>query len=126
MEKWLGRFSSEAYALMRLMLGAAFACHGAQKLLGAFGGTQAATLQMQVAGVIELAGGVLIAIGLFAGYAAFLASGQMAVAYFKAHAPNGFWPIENHGELAIVYCFVFLYIATRGSGAYSVDRLMKR
>jgi putative oxidoreductase len=126
MERWLSRYSAEAYALVRVVLGGAFACHGAQKLLGAFGGQRPTDLEGQVAGVIELVGGLLIAIGLQAGYAAFLASGMMAVAYFKVHAPNGFWPILNHGELAVVYCFVFLYVATRGSGAYSVDRLLKR
>jgi putative oxidoreductase len=126
MERWLGRFSSEAYALMRFIAGAAFACHGAEKMLGAFGATRANTLEGQIAGGIELVGGLLIAFGLGAGYAAFLASGLMAVAYFKVHAPQGFWPIQNHGELAVVFCFVFLYIATRGSGSYSVERLLKR
>lgn len=126
MERWLGRYSNAIYAAMRLVVGAAFACHGAQKLLGAFGASRASTLEGQIAGVIELVGGVLIAVGLAAGSAAFLASGLMAVAYFKAHAPHGFWPILNKGELAVVYCFVFLYIAARGSGSFSLDRLVKR
>jgi len=73
------------------------------------------------AGIIEFACGILVAFGLWTGYAAFLASGQMAAAYFLAHASKGFWPIQNKGELAALYCFVFPYIASRGSGAYSVD-----
>ncbi|MGH9321237.1 MAG: DoxX family protein, partial [Vicinamibacteria bacterium] len=76
-------------------------------------------------GVIELAGGLLIAVGLFAGLAAFIASGEMAFAYFIAHAPQGLFPIQNGGELALVYCFLFLYIAARGSGIASVDAMMR-
>jgi len=75
---------------------------------------------MTVAGVIELVAGVLIAIGLFASWAAFIASGEMAVAYFKVHAPNGFWPIVNQGELAVLYCFLWLFIAAHGPGIWSV------
>jgi putative oxidoreductase len=81
---------------------------------------------MMVAGVIEFGGGLLVAAGLFASFAAFLASGLMAAAYFMAHAPQGFWPVLNKGELAALYCFVFLYIAARGSGPYSLDRLLFR
>ena len=78
---------------------------------------------MVTAGVIEFVGGGLVALGLFAGTAAFITSGMMAVAYFMAHAPGGFWPIVNRGELAVLYCFVFLYIASRGSGRLSVEGL---
>jgi putative oxidoreductase len=74
------------------------------------------------AGVIELVGGLLIAIGLFASWAAFLASGEMAAAYFMVHAKDSFWPVVNKGELAVLYCFVFLLIASRGGGGYSVGR----
>ena len=126
MERWLSRYSGTIYAVMRLILGTAFACHGAQKLLGAFGAQPTDKPLMKLAGVIELVGGVLIAVGFQAGTAAFLASGLMAVAYFMAHAPGGFWPIVNHGELAVVYCFVFLYVAARGSGALSVDAALKK
>jgi putative oxidoreductase len=126
MERWLGRYSGFLYALMRLMAGFLFACHGAQKLFGALGAEGRASGPLMVtAGVIEFFGGVLVAIGLQAGYAAFVCSGQMASAYFMAHAPNGFWPILNHGELAVLYCFVFLYIASRGSGQLSVDALIR-
>jgi putative oxidoreductase len=122
MQPILGRFSGPAYALLRIVAGAMFACHGAQKLFGAFGATPMTDKPlMVVAGVIELFGGALIALGLAASYAAFVASGQMAVAYFMAHAPNGFWPIVNQGELAVLYCFVFLYISARGSGQWSLD-----
>jgi putative oxidoreductase len=75
---------------------------------------------------IEFLGGAFIALGLWTGYAAFIASGQMATAYFMMHAPGGFWPIENKGELAVLYCFVFLYIASRGSGSLSIDALIHR
>jgi putative oxidoreductase len=125
MERWLARYSGVAYALMRVVTGSLLACHGAQKLFGAFGGQRVSLGSlMGLAGVIELFGGVLVAVGLFAGSAAFLCSGFMAFAYFMAHASKGFWPILNHGELAVAYCFVFLYIATRGSGPGSIDALM--
>jgi putative oxidoreductase len=127
MERWLGRFTDLFYAALRIVAGALFACHGAQKILGAFGGpSMTGNPQMLVAGLIELVGGILIAVGLLAGWAAFLASGEMAVAYFKVHAPGGFWPIQNHGELAVLYCFLFLFIAARGSGSISLDALLGR
>jgi putative oxidoreductase len=126
MERWLGRYAEAIYAVMRIVVGVLFACHGAQKLFGAFGGqSMLGNPMMTFAGVIELAGGLLVALGLFAGWAAFLASGQMAVGYFMAHAPNGFWPIVNKGELAVVYCFVFLYIAAKGAGRFSLDAMRK-
>jgi putative oxidoreductase len=127
MDRWLGRHAERLYALLRIVAGLLFACHGAQKLFGALGG-QAMTSNpmMLVAGIIEFGGGLLIALGLFASWAAFLASGQMAVAYFMVHAKGGFWPIINKGELAVVYCFLFLYIAARGSGPYSVDAAMRK
>ena len=125
MERWLGRFSNLFYALLRIVAGALFACHGAQKLFGVLGGQKQEGL-LQVAGVIEFVGGILIAVGLFAGFAAFIACGEMAVAYFKQHAPGGFWPIINRGELAVLFCFVFLCIASRGSGILSIDSLIGR
>jgi putative oxidoreductase len=127
MERWLGKYSEVFYALMRLVAGLLFASHGAQKLFGVYGGQSLPADPLVVtAGVIELIGGGLVALGLWAGYAAFVASGQMAVAYFMAHASGGFWPIVNKGELAVLYCFVFLYIASRGSGRLSVDALAKK
>ena len=122
MPAFLHRHADVAYALLRFVAGAMFACHGAQKLMGAFGGQKVALQSMMgFAGVVELVGGLLVALGLFAGWAAFLCSGQMAVAYFMVHARQGLWPIENKGELAVLYCFVFLYIACRGSGKFSLD-----
>ena len=79
-----------------------------------------------IAGIIELVCGFLIAFGLFTRIAAFFASGEMAVAYFMVHAKGGFWPIDNKGELAVVYCFLFLYIAARGAGPYSADAAMRK
>ena len=78
------------------------------------------------AGVLEIVGGILIALGLFTRPVAFILAGEMAVAYFMAHAKNGFWPINNGGELAVVYCFVFLFFAAHGAGIWSVDSAMRR
>jgi putative oxidoreductase len=121
------RYTEITYALMRVMMGLLFSAHGAQKLLGAFGGkVDTSNTLIMVAGVIELVGGLLIAVGLFTRVAAFLASGEMAVAYFMVHAPGGFWPIVNKGEPAVVYCFIFLFIAATGGGRYSLDAALRR
>lgn len=119
------RYSEIAYALMRFMMGALFVCHGAQKLFGAFGQAAADKPLMIAGGVIEFFGGLLIALGLLTRPAAFLASGMMAVAYFMAHAPGSLYPIKNHGELAVVLCFVFLYLAVAGGGRLSVDAVWR-
>ncbi len=127
MERFLGRWTPQLFALLRIMAGVMFALHGTQKLFGWPGDRPAATATLSiVGGVIEVATGALIAIGLWAGSAAFLASGTMAVAYFLRHAEDGFFPIVNRGELAVVYCFLFLFIAGHGSGAWSLDRLLKK
>ena len=127
MERWLGRFSPYIYALLRIVAGFLFFQHGLPKLFGGFGRDQPVELmsQMGLAGLIEVIGGALIAVGLFTSPVAFIASGEMAVAYFQAHLPRGFWPIMNGGELAALYCFVFLYFAAVGSGRWSVDALRK-
>lgn len=126
MQKVLGPYSPYLYALLRIVAGLAFAQHGAQKLFGSLGGTAVELAsQRGVAGVIEFVGGLLIAIGLFTSPVAFLASGEMAVAYFQAHAPRGFWPIQNGGELAVLYCFIFLYFSAVGSGKLSIDSIRK-
>jgi putative oxidoreductase len=125
--KSLARFEGTFYALLRVVAGAMFACHGMQKILGWFGGSHAAVgSQTWVGGIIELVGGLLIAIGLFTRPAAFIASGTMAVAYFQFHwklnLDHWKWlPIVNKGELAALYCFLFLYIAARGAGRFSAD-----
>jgi len=126
MQNVFGRYSPYFYVLLRVIAGLAFAQHGAQKLFGVLGGTAVELMsQMGLAGVIEFVGGILIAMGLFTSPIALLASGQMAVAYFLAHAPRGFWPIQNGGELAVLYCFIFLYFAAAGSGKLSVDSIRK-
>lgn len=123
MQKFLGKYSDLLYGVMRIVAGLLFASHGAQKLFGMLGGQQQELASlMGLAGVIEFFGGLLIALGIFTSWAAFIASGQMAVAYFMAHAPQGFWPIQNQGELAALYCFAFLYIASRGGGKLALGK----
>ena len=127
MQKNLGQYGDRVYPATRFVIGCLFACHGAQKLFGVLGGPREVhDPQGLLAGVIEFFGGSLIALGLFAGIAALIASGEMAVAYFQAHAPRGFWPIRNGGERAVFYCFFFLYVATQGSGRFSLERLFRR
>jgi putative oxidoreductase len=120
------RYAPQTYALMRIVFGFIFFVYGLQKF-GLLGG-QAVPYTGMIGGakIIETVCGLLIMIGLFTKPAAFLASGEMAVAYFKVHAPNGFWPLLNEGELAVLYCFVFLYMATRGSGRYAIDTAFRR
>ena len=121
-----------ARSVLRIVVGFLFSLHGFQKLLGAFGGmggrgAKAEFLSlMWTAGCLETVGGLLILIGLFTRPAAFVLSGQMAVAYFMSHAPRGNWPILNGGELAALYCVVFLWLAAAGSGPLSVDRILGR
>lgn len=122
---FLSRFIEPTFFLLRLFAGLLFACHGAQKLFGALGGNQAASPLMWVAGFVEFFGGLLIAVGLLTQVAAFLAAGQMAVAYAMAHMPQGFWPIQNGGELALLYLFIFLFVLARGGGRFSLDSMMK-
>jgi len=126
MFKKLESFAPEVLGLTRILLGVMLACHGAQKLLGAFGGLPpgAPAFIVWVAGSIELIGGALMAVGLATRGVAFLVSGLMAFAYFMGHASKGFWPILNGGELAIVYCWLSLYFAARGPGAWAVDNLL--
>jgi putative oxidoreductase len=127
------KFSNSTYkawtprilGILRIIIGFLYLQHGTAKLFGIphiamFDGLQLASL-LGLAGILELVGGVLILIGLYTRQAAFILSGEMAFAYFMAHAPHGFLPILNQGELAVVYCFVFLYFAVAGAGAYSID-----
>ena len=117
-------------SILRIVAGLMFMLHGAQKLLGFPDPGAKLTAQapalIKAAGWIELVGGALITVGLFTSIVAILASGQMAVAYFKQHAPGGFWPTLNGGELAVLYCFIFLYLAFAGPGPWSIDALMAR
>ena len=114
---------------MRIVVGLLFAQHGAQKLFGWLGGvgddggTAAFLSLMFFAGLIEFFGGLLVAVGYQTSWAAFIASGQMAVAYFMVHASRGLFPIQNRGESAVLYSFVFLYIASHGAGTMSIDAI---
>jgi len=132
MDRVLGSYAGHVYALLRIVAGFLFACHGAQKLFGALGGVDGAggappiASLYGLAGIIEFFGGLLIGLGLFTGWAAFIASGEMAFAYFMAHAPTSVWPVRNGGEPAVLFCFLFLYVAARGSGAFSLDRAFGR
>lgn len=127
MDKLLGPYRPYIYALLRMAAGLLFFLHGLPKLFGGFGRPAPVELmsQMGLAGIIEVIGGAMIGLGLFTSPVAFLASGQMAVAYFQAHAPRGLWPIMNGGELAALFCFVFLYFAAAGSGKWSIDSIRK-
>lgn len=128
MERFLGKYSEYFYALLRIVAGLLFAMHGSQRLFGWPGNKPTVPIasQLGVAGVIEFVCGLMIALGLLASFAAFIACGEMAVAYFTMHAPQGSLPILNGGELAVLYCFIFLYIAARGSGPLSVDANIRR
>ena len=127
MKPILGAFESPIYSLMRFVVGVLFACHGAQKLFGVLGGHSMIHNPLMLAGgIIEFGGGLLIAIGLLTSVAAIIAAGEMAVAYFMAHFPHGWFPILNHGELPVVLCFTFLFFAAHGGGRFSLDRLLGR
>jgi len=123
MEKYLGNYAPQFYAILRIVAGFMFMMHGTQKLFGwpGDGSTVEIASMMGIAGIIELVGGIMIMIGLFGSIAAFICSGQMAVAFFMMHAPQHWNPLVNEGEKAVLYCFLFLYIAARGSGIWSVD-----
>lgn len=125
--RFLRPHQDRLFSIARLVIGLLFAEHGAQKLFGLLGGNQQPLMSLVgVAGMIEFFGGLLIAFGLFTAVVAFIASGEMAVAYFRSHAPNGFWPIQNRGEMAVFYCFFFLYLASREPGVWSLDAWRKR
>ena len=120
------------YDALRIVAAFLFIPHGGQKLLGWFGGmgpggaTVPLMSQFGLAGVIELGLGILLLLGLFTRPAAFIASGEMAVAYFQGHFPNGFLPIVNHGEPAVLFCFIWLFFAAHGAGRFSLDYVIRR
>ena len=120
MVSFMKAYENQTYALMRIVAGFLFLFHGSQKLLAFPSESMAGGYVKYVAGGIELVGGTLIMIGLFTSPAAFLASGLMAAAYWMAHGTNDLLPILNRGELAVLYCFVFLYISSKGDGMWSV------
>jgi putative oxidoreductase len=128
--RYLERWTPELLSIFRIVVALLFLEHATAKLFGfphvaMFDGLKLMSL-MGVAGIIELVGGLLLLVGLFTPIAAFILSGEMAVAYFMVHAPQGFFPILNIGEGAIYYCFAFLYLAAAGAGPWSVDRLRER
>ena len=120
-------WTPKVLSVMRAVSAFLFLAHGAQKL---FGLPVPPASQPELwsliglAGILEFFGGLFLLVGLWTRPVAFLLSGQMAVAYFMAHAPKGFWPIANHGELAVLYCFVFFYLSFAGGGDWSLDRLL--
>jgi len=124
MEKFIDACQPKLLSLLRIITGFLFMQHGGQKMFG-FPAPQRHDFDlfsmMGVAGTLELFGGLLIVIGLFTRPTAFVLSGLMAFAYFIAHAPNNFWPLLNHGELAALFSFVFLYISSAGAGVWSID-----
>ena len=122
MEKTLAPLAPYVYAITRIIFGLLFICHGGQKIFGWFGGQPVPLDSLfGLAGIIEIVLGILLTVGLLASLAAFIASGEMAVAYFIGHFPKSFWPIENAGEPAVLFCFIFLYMATQGAGTWSID-----
>lgn len=126
--KSLSSFTSQAYALMRIVVGFLFLWHGMQKLFGIPSAMPPGVpgFILYVAGPIELIGGILIMVGLYTRWSAFLASGLMAFAYWMAHGTKAVLPIQNGGELAAIYCFLFLFISTQGAGIWSVDAAQSR
>ena len=123
------RWAPIILSVLRIVTAFLFMQHGGQKLFGFPAPSQAPHPLLSligVAGIMEFFGGLLLLIGLFSRPVAFLLSGEMAVAYFMAHAPQGFWPLLNRGELAVMYCFVFLYLFIAGGGSWSIDRLGRR
>ncbi len=124
----LSRYQGLMHNVLRIVVGFLWMPHGAQKLFGFLrdsGGTEPFT-RTWFAGIIEFVGGILIMLGLFTPVVAFIGAGEMAAAYFIAHLPQGFWPIVNRGELAALYCFIYLYFVTTGAGSFSLDALIRK
>ena len=123
MATFMRRYEAETYAALRIVVGFLFFWHGSQKLFGFPGGIPDGipAFVLYVAGPIELVGGALIVVGFFTRWTAFVCSGLMAAAYWMAHGTNALLPIVNKGELAVIYCLVFLLIAARGAGIWSID-----
>ena len=125
----LNNHRTDALSALRIMTGLLFLAHGTQKLLSfpAAPGWEIAAFSLPwIAGVLELFGGALIVVGLFTRPVAFVLSGLMAAAYFMAHASSSFYPLLNGGELAVLYCFIFLYFVFSGAGRWSLDAKMGR
>jgi len=127
---FLSKWTMPLLSVLRIVTGFLFIAHGTQKLFGIPTALPVGVVPLQsllgAAGVIEIIGGTMLLLGLLTRPVAFVLSGEMAVAYFMQHAPRGFWPIANQGELAVLYCFLFLYVAAAGAGPWSLDALMHR
>lgn len=130
LDSFYSKWGPRLLSVLRIVAGFLLMQHGMQKLLGLPapmpGGTVPLLSLFGFVGVLELGGGLLLLLGLFTRPVAFILSGLLAAAYFMAHAPQGFWPLLNQGELAALYSFVFLYLAVTGGGAWALDRLMRR
>jgi putative oxidoreductase len=130
--RYFERYETQLRSIMRIITAIIFSEHGWQKLFGVLGGfgapgqTAPVGSVLWTAGLIEAVGGLLLTFGLFTRAVAFLLSGEMAVAYFRTHAPRGFWPMLNGGELAVFYCFFFLWLSSADPGIWSLDRLFFR
>jgi putative oxidoreductase len=130
LDSFYSAWTPRILSVLRLIAAFMFIAHGAQKLFGFLAPSTATALpvlsQLWIGGVLEFFGGILLLLGLFTRPVAFILSGTMAVAYFQMHAPAGFLPLQNKGELAVLYSFVFLFLAVAGSGEWSLDHLLKR
>jgi putative oxidoreductase len=124
----LSTYQKVAHPVMRIVVGFLFMTHGGQKLFGWFGaeGPRPLLSEFGIAGILEFFGGLMVVFGWLTGPVAFILAGQMAVAYFWKHVPRGFWPWTNGGELAALFSFIFLYLATVGSGGFSLDALRNK
>ena len=124
---FLSDYKDQLYALMRIVIGVLFISHGIQKISAFANGMMSlSNIWMTLAAIIETFGGLMIILGWKIKWVTFITSGEMAVAYFKQHAFRSFWPIDNGGEKAVFYCFVFLFIASYGAGIWSLDNKLKR
>jgi putative oxidoreductase len=128
----LAPYEAQLRSLARIMVGFTYSQHGWQKFFGIAGGfggpgkTADPSSLLGIAGIIETFGGAAIILGLFTRPVAFLLSGEMAVGYFRTHAPRGFWPVVNGGELAVFYCFFYLWLCAAGPGPWSLDQLFRK
>ncbi len=126
-QSYLSKYNDQLYALMRIVIGVLFVSHGFQKDTAMINGMMpVSNILLLLAAIIETVGGLMIIVGWKTDWAAFIASGEMAVAYFKQHAMHSFWPIDNGGEKAVFYCFVFLFIAAYGAGVWSLDHTLRK
>jgi putative oxidoreductase len=127
LERTFEKHSQKFFSISRFIIGFLFLCHGGQKLFSAFGGHGSmGSKKMLIAGIIEFFGGLLLSLGLGARYVAFIAACEMIYAYTTVHAPQGLWPIQNGGELAVIYFFFFFFTIANGAGTWSLDSMLKK